>query len=218
MAGHNNKNMGKVSPHNKTDGCTKVEDCYNFCPRKQLFCVQRSAFHVALARLGKTALTDAERQLLAVDNPVYGGHLLPNWNISNTLFVYEQTTLRGSGVWQGLASFLGMPELRHDRSLGEHGNRKQKKFAPNLINICAAEWDGLRSELMQVAYDLSRWMLEYFIPAAGERQDIVIHNVTEFAKLVGGYQLDPCGRLEQIVNSQGDARYALSDVGIETAE
>lgn len=204
MAAHSNKHLS--SPYDKTEKCTATSwGCKLSCPKTQLFCVHRSEFHVALARLGKTALSSDERKWLASDNEVYGGEKVPNWNITNSVFLYEQTTLREPSMWDSLAQFLGMPEIRHDRTMGNHKDRKEKKkFTPNTINICDAQWDDLRIELMLISYDLSRWLLDYFIPVARDanRPDVLVHDLDHFTEIVTAYQDDPCGKLE---------RYSLDD-------
>lgn len=85
----------------------KGKACNSECTGGMLFCMMRGRFHVALAQLGKTLLGRAERQWLA-PNDVDGGSALLSFNITNKIFLYEQSTLGEDSVWQELADFLGL--------------------------------------------------------------------------------------------------------------
>jgi hypothetical protein len=54
-------------PYELTKPCVESNG-RNSCPKNQLFCVHRARFHLGLAKLGKTPLTDEERELLAPDS------------------------------------------------------------------------------------------------------------------------------------------------------
>jgi hypothetical protein len=70
----------------------------------------RAEFHVALASYGgKTPLTAQERQYLAPTH-YYGGANIPNHQVRNPIFLYEQTELKEEYVWEDLANYLGIPQ------------------------------------------------------------------------------------------------------------
>jgi hypothetical protein len=126
------------SPYNKTKPCTKGK-CNNGCPGGQLLCMYRAEFHVALASYGKTPLTDQERQYLAPSR-YYGGANIPNDQVRNPIFLYEQTELKQEYVWEDLANYLGIPQVKHDRYVSSHGQNKTT-WKPNRLDICLAEYD-----------------------------------------------------------------------------
>lgn len=206
--------MQHLSPYNLTQPCRPGQPCTLGCPTKLNLCLHRANFHLYLARLGKTALrTDAERQWLVQKKDGDDEYPnVPNWNVTNPIFLYEQTTLRDDPVWDSLAQFLGMDSIRHDRTLG-NATTKPKRGGGSMIRICDAEYDALRVPLLRSAYAVSRWLLEYLIPVAknSARPDVVIHNVTEFAQIVQKYQDDPCGRLQRSYDVDGQVQYALEE-------
>jgi len=73
--------------------CDNPRGCQVGCHKGKLFCVGRARFHLAIAKLGKTQLSTAERKLLA-PNDRDGGKNLENWNIQNPLFIYEMNEVR----------------------------------------------------------------------------------------------------------------------------
>ena len=65
--------------------CNGGPKCRNSCRKPDLFCVERSRFHIALARLGKTPLTEeSELQYL----PDLFRHK-NRTKVQNTIFLYE---------------------------------------------------------------------------------------------------------------------------------
>lgn len=109
-----------VTPYDRTRICTTCQN--RGCPRKQLYCVARSRFHLSLARLGKTPLDTTERALLAPKDGDGGDNIKPK-DIRNKIFLYEQTELNQEDVWQTLARLLQYPPgtIPHDRNHSSHG-------------------------------------------------------------------------------------------------
>eukprot|EP00979_Chaetoceros_neogracilis_P019345 scaffold12177_cov287-Chaetoceros_neogracile.AAC.1 len=58
-------------PYKLTEPCPNAngDGCRNGCPSRQLLCMHRGKFHVALASLGKTDLSAEERKTLAANDP-----------------------------------------------------------------------------------------------------------------------------------------------------
>lgn len=66
----------------------------------QIFYVQKSCFHLGLAKHEKTDLSDdEERQLFASDDPDGGGDNLTNENICNPILLYNDSELGGVNFW-----------------------------------------------------------------------------------------------------------------------
>jgi hypothetical protein len=154
----------------------------------------RARFHLPLARLGKTALSDDERELLA-PNDIDGGKNLVNFNISNSIFLYEQTELRESYLWKGLSKFLGVSHIPNHKFEGSVGKGKN-------YTLCIPSYDDFRAALMPYSYELSKWMQKYFLPVAKDqnRPDVVVADVERLSAIVRTFADDPCDRLIRTVN------------------
>ncbi|KAL3894224.1 MAG: hypothetical protein SGARI_007810, partial [Bacillariaceae sp.] len=168
-----------------------LQGCHTECDEGMLFCLARTRFHVALAQLGKTALSPTERQLLA-PNDIDGGNNLRNMKIRNPIFLYEQTMLRNESTWDEMAQYLGVSHIPNSRYEAAKGKQFQG------ANICLPEYDYFRSQIMVYSYDLSVWLQKYLIPIAKDprRTDVVIANLDAFEAMVSTfYRQDPCQRL-----------------------
>ena len=158
----------------------------------------KTRYHLPLARIGKTTLTDEERQLLAPDDKD-GGHKLTDHHVENPIFVYELSQLNEDYLWDELASLLDVPSIPHDKHEGSH---KDRQPAENRIDICDAYYDNFRAMIMPNAYNMSKWLCEYLVPVAKDesRHDVVIANPDAFCELVKDYANDPCKRLVRLQN------------------
>jgi hypothetical protein len=189
-----------ISPYNLTQPCTHRNACRMTCARRQLVCVQRFRFHVFLAQLGKTPLSETERVLLA-PNDFDGGTRLPNHQIRNPVFLYEQTELNEDYLWKKIARYLNYEGdmIRHDQYQSSHG----KTFpGANIIDICEAQYDEFRRFMMPYAYEMSVWICDYFVtPGSG----VEVGDRDRFCEMVRDYKNDPCGRLIHF----GNGTYAL---------
>ena len=196
-------NNGKVTrdgdPYQLTDSCANGEGCRNSCPKRQLFCVQRARFHLAIAQLGKTELSSEEREWLAPNDPDGGVHL-GNDNVKNPIFLYEQRELNEDYVWEELAAFLEVENITHNQYRGSHGGGSKK------TDFCEDKYDDFRAKMMPIAYEVAMWMQIYFIPLArnSSRPDVVIAKPDRMAELVEDYKIDPCGKLQR----QEDGTYS----------
>lgn len=193
---NHNLNYAKGDVYVLTEPCKKCNKVG--CPGRQLFCLQRARFHLALASLGKTELTMEERNLLA-PNDFDGGSNVQNWNIQNPLFLYDQKTLEEDYVWKDVSTYLGLNEtIRHDLRSSSHGKNKNI----TKINLCDDHHDNFRAMMMPIAYNLSAWLQDYLIPIAKNknRVDVTIPRPDTFAKLVEEYKVDPCGKLKRLNN------------------
>lgn len=200
------KQYTRLTPYNKTAPCVAGKRCSTtFCPGGQILCMHRAQFHVGLAALGKTDMTDDERALLA-PGTYYAKRLerRPR-RVRNPLFVYEQTTMRNESFWVDLADYLSVPSVPHDLY---HSSRGVSKSWGNSsrIDVCDPRYDDFRRAFMPIAYDISEWFLGYFIPVAldPDRPDVVVADPARFRELVLDYRNDPCHRL---VRNDTDGTY-----------
>lgn len=199
MMVNNHRFIKNMSVYNHTTLCRTPYPSHRGCRyacanKRHPICVHRARFHIHLARLGKSSLNETERTLLAPNDRDAGNNIV-SWNVTNDIFLYEQTELNSDILWEELASFLQVPRIRHDRfakaggftSIGENYTR---------MNICDAAYDDLRKQLMPYAHEMSRWVCDYFVPA----KDVVVADPERFCKIVRNYTHDPCGRLVRTEN------------------
>ena len=187
----NRGNVPLGGPYELTTPCFG-KSCRNGCPGRQLFCLHRGRFHLALAKLGKTALTGEERKMLA-PNDADGGENLRSSGIKNPIFLYDQQELSQDYVWEELAEYLGVNHIPHDKYQSSHPKRHDRN-----LDFCEEKYDDFRAMMMPYAYELSVWLQEYLIPVANDdgRDDVVIPRAdSSFSKRVEDYKNDPCGKL-----------------------
>lgn len=208
MQAQNDPNKyGRITPYNMTAKCGKGCN-QKGCPGRQLFCVARARFHVHLAKLGKTSLNESERALLAPhDND--SGNYVQSQKIRNPIFLYEQTELNEEDLWESLARLLHYPEptIPHNKRHNSRGKVRNESFAVNTIDICDADYDRFRSIMMPYAYEMSKWVCDYFVASP----DVHVANHKRFCSIVRNYANDPCGRL---IRTEG-GNYMIRD-DIET--
>jgi hypothetical protein len=151
-----------------------------------------------LARLGKTPLSDEERQWLAADQ-FYGGKNLENYNVSNPIFLYELSQMKEDSFWKDLAEFLDIPEIKNDKYHGSHGRKKLLWGDKHFLDICEPQYDELRKIMMPISYELSVWLGRFFKPVALDpsRTDVVVPSPDKFFQKVSEFAKDPCGRLNR---------------------
>jgi len=189
--------------------CSDGKTCRSGCPNNWLFCTHRARFHVTLARLGKTPMGDAERSLLA-PNDFDGGLSVQSLNIRNPVFLYESSQIDDDVLWEDLADFLSYAgEIPHNKFIDSRGPQRseemKEKVEARKIDICEPTYDNFRKELMPYAWQMSRWICDYFVPSGDVR-------VTErFCSIVRGYENDPCGRLVHMGNGTYILNKTLTD-------
>jgi hypothetical protein len=183
-------------PYELTKPCVE-SNCRNSCPKNQLFCVHRARFHLGLAKLGKTPLTDEERELLAPDDEDGGTNIVSD-DIKNPIFVYDEGELKNDYAWEGLADFLGVESIDHLKRTHKMDSVKTIES----LDFCDEKYDDLRSMIMSTSYDLGVWLQTHFLSAAMDksRPDVRVSNPTQFSRAVEYYKSDPCGILVRAEN------------------
>ena len=216
-----------------------ADDSY-VCHNKMKLCSARGRFYLPLARLGKTALQKDERGLLAEelyqarrrrnepsdklrnfplpDNPA------SNIGIPNQIFLFDSTQGKEEYLYEQLAEFVRidrnrLPSLEgnyhsrwsRDSSNSTHPSKKAGDFA---LDLCLPEFDFIRKELLPISYTLGRWLLDFFVPASVERDDITIPNLTAFREIVQTYLKDPCdnGMVRNEINGEYDRPFLFKQV------
>merc|ERR1711865_136823 len=176
------------------------------CRGGSCVCMQRGRFHLWLAKMGKTSLTDPELQLLApqdADGGYENRSTVATHQLKNPVFLYAQTELRERYVWNELAEYLEVPYVSSTREM-----TSINKSTRNGIDICEDKFNAFRAKFMPIAYNMSRWLIEYLLLVARDktRPDVVIPGVDRFEKVVADYREDPCGKLTRL---QGSGTYVM---------
>ncbi|GFH47282.1 hypothetical protein CTEN210_03757 [Chaetoceros tenuissimus] len=196
-----NKQLDRMTnnqdPYELTTLCTRRR-CRHTCKLNQFFCMHRSRFHLGLARLGKTPLSEEERKYLAVDDED-GGNAVKNDQVKNPVFLYDDLELTGEYFWESLAKYLGVDHIPHDlQQLKESRLDHDKELANvNSLDFCKNEYDDLRARLLSYSYEMATWLQLYWIPLASDesRADVAVADPTVFNGLLEKYKKDPCNKL-----------------------
>ena len=176
----------------------KEAGCRHECPNNGQLCSARARFHLPLARVGKTALDEKERELLAPDDKD-GGMKLTNLHVKNPIFIYELSEIGQDDMWDALAKLLKVPYIRHDKIIGKNEDRKRENS--KRLNFCDEEYDEFRAHIMPHAYNMSSWFCDYLVPAAkDENQNVYMTDPDRFCEKVRSYAEDPCNRLHRLEN------------------
>jgi len=132
----------------------------------------------------------------------------PSITIPNHILLYESSQPREEYFWQSLSEFIRInrtdlppTDNRTAWTMGKGLNTndvtrlEKMQDIQKAFDICDAQYDYVRQELMPIAYTLQQWLHRYFIPASKVRDDVTIPNVEKFEEIVEAYQRDPCNRL-----------------------
>jgi len=187
----------------------KLADKGNKVRKRGDVTVARSEFYASLYKLGKTQLGAAERDLLNISQ---------SWKVKgarNDVFLYDSTQGKNEYFYEELARFVGihrwaLPPLTnttHKTGYGRNGAKwGEKQLKKGIIDICLPEYDFARKLLLPVSHRLGEWLVKYVIPAALERDDLTIPNVTDFAEIVKTtYGKDPCDN--RLIRNETDGEY-----------
>lgn len=162
-------------------------------------CLERSRFHEALAKLGKTPLTSyQEWSLLTPLKQTHGdvhNHTLSSVPrpSTNPLFLYEIHQLQDR---PGHASFDFRKDLLH--FLGVKGTSPAdtsifpsaytKSSSQRQLDICLPVYEPLRQVLLHNAIQASLWIRNYLLRSP----HVVVSNQTYFEELLQTWMNDPC--------------------------
>lgn len=172
------------------------------CPRGGKVCTDRARFHAALARLGKTPMTDGgevallfgtryegaddERRRAGEDESARRRQLSETGRLPNRVLLYEigQVHDRDASVRlsRSLERYLGLtPGVLP-------GIEPFVQVKPRAVNICDDEYREVRGLLVNHAIDAAEWIRDWFVRspqvevAAGE----------SFFRFLEGWDGDPC--------------------------
>ena len=185
----NNNQNGKLGPTTEHIG-----QCYG-----TLVCTNRGQFHLWLARLGKTPLASNEELRLLpppfVKRTQKAGGVQPS---IAKVFLYDLSQLsdadstRSTQYRKDLASFLDvhedLPPIKKVKPGKKWEAEHQEHRDNNKINICDEEHSLVRSVLLDIGRNASKWIIEYFINS----KDVTVSNRDSFVEAVRRWEHDPC--------------------------
>lgn len=198
---HANNVIQKFTDEGDPYGLTKLctgRRCRHECFQGQIFCVHKSRFHLGLARLGKTAMDSEERLLLAAEDND-GGENLPNDQIKNPIFIFDERELGHDYFWESITEYLGVDEIEHDIESMVRLEHKMEIENIKSLDFCHEDYHDLRAQMMQYSHEMATWLQFHLIPLAldADRPDVEMANPKKFYQLAEHYKQDPCGTLRR---------------------
>jgi hypothetical protein len=158
-------------------------------------CSERTNFHHALSRLGKTPMTNENELELLQDNKMA---TIP---IRGKVFVAEISQLSGEDpiiterFRIELADFLGLPEASFPH-IGSRDTpdsvRQQSQSNVKYINICDEQYAQVRLELLKNGKRASEWIRNYFL----ESSEVFVSSKEHVLKRLEQWEKDPCQNKE----------------------
>ena len=132
--------------------------------------------------------------------------------VPNKVFLFDSSQGKKEYLYQELARFVNidpdkLPPIHEVYKTAWSNQTDSKAGQENLFvfNICLPKYEYIRKQLLPISYTLGRWLLDYFIPASYQRDDVTIPNVPAFAKFVQSYLQDPCNNT--LVRNETDGEY-----------
>ena len=175
-------------------------------------CTYNAYFHLFLAQMGQTALTEPERALLRhydVNNhnePLPYNLTVMDPPLMRSVFLYDQNQIDGRKepeiaeiFRRDMTSYLDvspmLPSLKQatqktyeNKTETAEEEEHRNLIEAKLIDICQPEFNDLREELVKVGTDAADWILNYFAPLP----NVFVSSPDFFRKTLEEYKEDPC--------------------------
>ena len=167
------------SPLELTDGSEKTFNDVH---------VAYARYDIFLMQLAKVPLDPSELNRMMRSDEVWPKRISPN---PFQLFIYTDTQLKQGNTTQfsmDLQHFLGLELPLPDIKSQQRVNVGASHPFPETINICDAEFEDIRNELLQYGKESSRWISEKFI----ESKDVTVSDKTFFIESLRSWGDDPC--------------------------
>ena len=191
-----NRTTPILSPFKLTNGSKKTFDDVH---------VAHARFDTFLMQFAKVPLTDSELNRMMNSGNMFPKRISPN---PFQIFIYTAEQMQHGNTSQfgsDLQHFLGLesplPDLKSEppKNTGsEHGT------FPETINICDAQFEGIRKELLLYGKKSSKWISEKFIGS----KDVTVSDKKFFIKTLKSWGDDPCAKnLSHTKEQNGTAAY-----------
>jgi hypothetical protein len=152
-------------------------------------------FHQYLARLGKTALSDPEEMKLLEPFTPEQMDLVKQPKLPNSVFFLDTSQLgdknqtRSDMFRADLQQFLGLEEELSPVLHIRPSNKKTKKPANiTRMDICDAEYNPVRSEMLRISRNASLWFRNYFLHS----EEVFVSNRGYVEEILESWMVDPC--------------------------
>ena len=188
-------------------------DCRGPCEERHIAtCTYNAYFHLFLAQMGQTDLTEQERSLLRhydvknQNQPMPYDLTVLDPPAPHSVFLYDQNQIDGRKVpdvaetfRRDMSAYLGvspmLPSLQQATQLSYENKtesaeekRTRQLIESKLIDICQPEFDDMRNELVKVGSDAADWILTYYLPLP----NVHVSSPEYFRKVLEEYKSDPC--------------------------
>jgi hypothetical protein len=161
-------------------------------------CIDRSNFHLNLAKMGKTNLTDDEFHYFNEPQTKGLKELNPRKTASK-VFLYDTDQLgdrnqtRSHQFRETIQNYLGLieqpPPMAHYSPGKKNLNiTEQKRRGAKKINICDPKYLKQRQKLSMQGNRVGTWVRKYFLMSP----DVVVANPQHFHSILASYARDPC--------------------------
>jgi len=166
-------------------------------PSSQGVCTDYAKFHVNLAKLGKTNVTNPAEQMLLHLAKKDQKKLLAdkNNNIANPLFLYDteqlydKNTTRSTQFRKDLQKFLGLSApLMAPIQKQPNEAATRKKAEDKVLDICEPRYAALRAELVAIGKRASLWIRKYLLAVPS----VTVSSPEHFASILQTWKDDPC--------------------------
>mmetsp|Transcript_2151 Transcript_2151/g.3900 ORF Transcript_2151/g.3900 Transcript_2151/m.3900 type:complete len:366 (-) Transcript_2151:177-1274(-) len=148
-------------------------------------CTDRTRFHHALSRLGKTPMnTRAEKRML--------NHQMSIHSLSDAkVFILDVDQMEGEDftltnqLRDDIQQFL---ELEHALPPMKHVPSKTTQMQKDRIDICERKYKFIRDILIQNGAEASEWIQTYFL----QSPDVYLSSRDKFIYMIDQWKSDPC--------------------------
>ena len=153
--------------------------------RVEGFCLQSVLFHYELAKLGKTALIEADEMNLLEVYKEFDRKLVLDPPSPNNFFLYEFSELHTEDLRFALGEYLNLK--RPLAKLGDYQNHQTTTKIPGQIDICEDQHFAVRQKLLEIGDAAAQWIDDYFL-----RSPDVVTAGASFQRALMQWRVDPC--------------------------
>eukprot|EP00978_Attheya_sp_CCMP212_P012440 scaffold31070_cov46-Attheya_sp.AAC.3 len=177
--------IGPCMPNSPYIGTPHDGSSSRFLTKTHNVCTDRTKFHHALSRLGKTPMnTRAEEKMLDHKMSIHSLSDAKVFILDVEQLGDENATLANKVLWD-IHSYL---ELEHDLPPIKPKESKHAEENKEEINICDSKYKFVREILIEIGAEASNWIQNYFL----QSPDVYVSSRDHFIDIINQWQYDPC--------------------------